>query len=876
MLHGQSALVRAVVDELIAPDSVGVVLVGEAGIGKTAIARRAADHLQDAVSVLQVRGGVGLQPIPYGALSRYLGELTVADVGSPAAVLRHFMRHISGSIKGQSPPIVLIDDAHRLDDESALLIMQLATARKVKVLATARQVPGPAGEFARAVKDGLLGQYVVEPLTLPGVRELCEQVLGGPVLTGTVRLLAGTTRGNPLFLTMLLDQGRAQGYLVEENGVWRARGPRPALDAPMADLVLHGVGEQGDDERAALEFLAVAGPVPLASLEAGADRSALAHLLHEQLIEVDPADGHLVSLRHPLLAEAIRGSMTAVRASDLAARAHAARPEPLRSPHDVLGAVASALEASSPVDDSLLLRAARIGNRLHDPSFAQRALGAVQAQVPTSAYLLEAAWAHWNERNYEFARALLDESLRAADSQQAAREATVLALLMQLREGSAGSGRHDDVDRWADLLVAVAGGDGEPRARGAGTGVHLLRTFGSILQGDLRGLEDLASVPPDPALPDAVQVGHLGLLAHVHTRTGRPRAASEALERACILLEADPEPLLTYRDLVTGEYLLALVCRGSWDEARAVFHRTYPTGCAGSSLLSGWLDVIDGSMSLHAGSFRTARHHLLLAVEAFRDVDPSHVLAWVAGAAAFASARAGDAQGARALLDGRGMLQGLPGSVTHQMGEVYFTAALGHLGEPDVLPRLRRIAVQAEGRGSLLVAAAALNHAVVLGDRSALQPLADVTRDVDGEEGLALHRFAAAAVAGDRDALVAVSEAAEDRGSLLLAVRSLEEAALVRPPGAAARGIERKLFALRADLKILPGGTAGAGAHGTRLTRGEQAIVKFVAAGHTNREIAAIQGVSTRTVEGHLYRIFAKLGISSREALQQPPENPAP
>ena len=41
----------------------------------------------------------------------------------------------------------------------------------------------------------------------------------------------------------------------------------------------------------------------------------------------------------------------------------------------------------------------------------------------------------------------------------------------------------------------------------------------------------------------------------------------------------------------------------------------------------------------------------------------------------------------------------------------------------------------------------------------------------------------------------------------------------------------------------------------------------LVAAGWSNREVADRLFVSVRTVEGHLYRIFAKLGIDDRDQL---------
>jgi DNA-binding CsgD family transcriptional regulator len=49
--------------------------------------------------------------------------------------------------------------------------------------------------------------------------------------------------------------------------------------------------------------------------------------------------------------------------------------------------------------------------------------------------------------------------------------------------------------------------------------------------------------------------------------------------------------------------------------------------------------------------------------------------------------------------------------------------------------------------------------------------------------------------------------------------------------------------------------------------RPEREIASLVAAGLTNREVANRLGLSVRTVDGHLYRIFAKLGIEDRDQL---------
>ena len=46
-------------------------------------------------------------------------------------------------------------------------------------------------------------------------------------------------------------------------------------------------------------------------------------------------------------------------------------------------------------------------------------------------------------------------------------------------------------------------------------------------------------------------------------------------------------------------------------------------------------------------------------------------------------------------------------------------------------------------------------------------------------------------------------------------------------------------------------------------------MADLVAQGHTNREIAGELFLSEKTVESHMSRLFAKLGVSSRAAVAE-------
>jgi DNA-binding NarL/FixJ family response regulator len=54
--------------------------------------------------------------------------------------------------------------------------------------------------------------------------------------------------------------------------------------------------------------------------------------------------------------------------------------------------------------------------------------------------------------------------------------------------------------------------------------------------------------------------------------------------------------------------------------------------------------------------------------------------------------------------------------------------------------------------------------------------------------------------------------------------------------------------------------------HPDHLTSREVQVLKLVAGGLTNREIADTLGLSSRTVDAHLRSIFGKIGVGSRSA----------
>ena len=97
--------------------------------------------------------------------------------------------------------------------------------------------------------------------------------------------------------------------------------------------------------------------------------------------------------------------------------------------------------------------------------------------------------------------------------------------------------------------------------------------------------------------------------------------------------------------------------------------------------------------------------------------------------------------------------------------------------------------------------------------------------------------------------------------SAVLHRNSVNGNVLVRAIPAVAHGIWQLLMAEASPSSVPAGGPDAA-----RLTPRERDVLAWAGQGKADRQIAAILGISARTVQKHLERIYAKLGVESRLA----------
>ena len=168
------------------------------------------------------------------------------------------------------PLLVFVDDAHLLDNGSAILVHQLALTQAATVLATVRAGEVLPDPVLSLWKDGPAERIEIGVLDDETIEELLVSALGGPVDAATVRELAARSRGNPMFLRELVNGALETGALVDAGGLWRLQGALSPT-VRLVELVALRLGDLSQSERSVLELLALGEPLGPAELAQLAD-----------------------------------------------------------------------------------------------------------------------------------------------------------------------------------------------------------------------------------------------------------------------------------------------------------------------------------------------------------------------------------------------------------------------------------------------------------------------------------------------------------------------------------------------------------------------------------------------------------------------------
>lgn len=873
-LVGRDQLIAGVRDAVTGPGQYGALIVADAGLGKTAAAQAVLRTMGGTIHAVKVSASPSLSAVPFGALAPYLTSLSIDEMASVAAVQHTLERRFRElGTPGGAPPLVVVDDVHELDGDSISILAQLIAGGTIRVIILSRPQALPE-DILGLWSDGLLRRFDISALDRYETAQLCVQVLGGPVIGSAAAVLHQSSGGNPMFLRALIGQALRLRHLVERNGVWLLIGQPPAADLQLTDLVRGRLMRRKPAEREVLETVALAEPIPLEVLAKICDADSIDSLELANMIDID-REG-TVRPTHPLYGELVRQLVPAGRSLAIRQRVVDLMDSEPRSIEGLLRYVCWALDCGVSVADRQLLQAARVANKLFNSDLAHRVASSITEPALAHGARVEMARAHYYRGNHSAAIDLLDGLLEEVTNFSTAKEAAVLLAELSRQTSRSLGVTHAVAEAWRRAVERIVAGvepeKSRQRAGAATLGYQLMHCHALALEGKFAEAEnELAGLLDAEHSTDETQLVALALMGEVLASTGRPDSGRRLTSRSIDLLSAHDEQYLQYFEFVMTRHMLALVYLGAWDEMRVILLAYTQRTPRSLIYYAGALTLVDGLLAVKEGHPRTGLDFLVLSIEALNETDLLQVLPLALGVASYCAALLGENDLALKYVDDLAAVSYRSAASLEVQAWAHVEAArslVSSSGEPE--ESLRTLAARARQEGMLSVEKDVLELSIRVGDLSVVPRMIELTDAYEGAESRLINGYAQALADDDPMRILEAGEVAAEAGYRLLAaecaahaVRIYAERGETMRQRASTRLVKQRIDELEGATTRLLNGPNEA----TELTRREQEIVALAAAGASNRDIAIALSVSLRTVEGHLYRIFAKLGISRREDL---------
>jgi DNA-binding NarL/FixJ family response regulator len=883
----------------------GAVIAGGTGVGKSRfLAECLSLSQQSGAATTSILATRAMATVPFSAFGGLMASSVAAPVrkgeeADPFNLLRHVTTVLRRQAGGRR--LVLgVDNAHLLDAGSITLLVSLVASGVAFVVLTtdpAEQTTTQDGITA-LWRDGLALRVELTPLTRPVVGDLLGVVLGGRVEEDTVALLHEWSAGIPLYLVELADAAREQGRLRELRGIWRYRGAPLSMEWTLAptsrlrDIITLRLQSRvsGGQQWRALELLALAESVPLSVLRPLLDDGQLEEWERLGVItaEFDHAEEYF-RFSHPLTRQVIRERIPPGHRRRLARTLVGAipawrcgRPLPVAVLHD-------AAEVAAPPE--LLVAAARVSLRRGDGDSAERfARTALTAGGGVPAVLVLAD-AYESLDRYQDAATLLEEELVRGRDVPARRLLARYLRLLCSRLGQA--------EEAHSLLTRAAAWSSEEAWH---RWLESCRARLWFEQGQFaEAISAAASVAEDPGAESHAR-------RHARFVAGISLVQIGDVPRAVALTSLDGAPGREHTERVeqpreTAARLaeVTIVEAAGWVAVQAWTGLNWPRlaetltefrAAARRARRRSHLDLADlaaAAVAAEQGLVGRAVDLLQQCLLRWDESDPWGVTPCGLALLARAAAQLGDnttverahEQLTKLIVSGNHM-HGWYTAYQVSLAEIWVAASRGESSRARVMALAAAAASE-----STLARATFLHEALRLGARASdvVRPLAGVAT-VDASplvQAYAAH--AAALLEPDASQLEAVSRRFEELGALLLAAEAAAAAAWAHQRAGwplRAQAATSKGYALLQECggATTPGVAALLVPSVKVLTPREHEVTWLAVRGLSNTEIAERLVLSTRTVESHLYRAFAKLGVHDRSELgellnQAPGPSPA-
>ncbi|ALV44550.1 hypothetical protein MB46_02475 [Arthrobacter alpinus] len=851
-----------------------VFLSYDTGLGASTILRELALEAGQTRPVLTLQGTPSLSAVPFGALAPFLRGVRGDNLGLRTQVFRAVLTAIDdlrGSQDGDLDELALIvlDDAHAVDSSTAELLVNLVLAGSVSLVASHLRSGGMPEPLPRLWSAGLAENIDMTPLTRDQTHSYCQALLQGPVALQTSWFFWSSAKGNPLLIKLLVSEAVDDGLLAQSRGIWvYQEGPR-TVGRSLRDAVTQQIRGLSIHAEEALDLVALAEPVPLALVQDISGAAAVNQLVKRKLVHLSDLDNGTLRLASPIYGDVIRHMVSpAHRRILFDALSQRMNSEPPTG-EAMLRWVSWAIDCGLAVGDDLLLQAALIACKLSQPLVSLELTGHIAGQDNALRVAAIKARAHYLRGDYEGSAKLLDDFLEEAESVDDLIFASLLKAATRMALGMPASSIEDEIEQLTAGGLRLAGqapAEADTIHAMVDNRVKLLKLMALSQTGQYRDMLPLiAALKTGSAVSEAerklVQTFALTMEAEQLCAQGRVAESQKCSSEAFAIEHSDDYDIFFIPEMIVFRQLATALLAGDLDQAQILLDRFFID--AGPVILSfgGSANVGRGMGYVRQGRFDEAIDVLLPCIESLRATDPQQLLGFCTALAAYSAAQLERVELATGLLSDYQEKPGMFLVTSHE--RAFAAAAREHLKRDGVgLAALMALADESLEEGSTLLELNALVLALELGELDHVDRLLDVAARVDGPWSAAVVQF----VGGTRKNHVAKILGSE-AGPKIAASPALVDAPwysgtvfdvpAMEPVHVTAEGNGQ-------SLRLHSNGDQGQSA---KLTKRESQISLLAANGLSDRSIAEQLQLSLRTVEGHLYRAYSKLGITSRDEL---------
>ncbi|HME78366.1 MAG TPA: LuxR C-terminal-related transcriptional regulator [Mycobacterium sp.] len=834
----------------------GAVIVGAAGVGKTRLAREVLARAKaSGERTYWIVGTQSAQQLPLGAFSASICDAISDPVSDVRRIINSF-----GTQQHQRRALIGIDDAHFLDALSAHVVHQLAQARGTRLVVTVR-IGGDEPDAITALwKDDLLTRLDLQPLSAPDAHRMIETTLGGVVDSRSAKRFWKLTGGNTLFLRQLLKDQIDAGAIRKLAGVW-IWDERVAVSDSLGDIVDRQLGRLAPGVALVVDTLSQYEPLAVNVLCDLVDRRDLESAEQMNLVTVERSGSNLMArLAHPLFGELRRAAASEMYLSRLRGKlAQRLAEDSDADMHATVRRALLALESDLAPDPQLFLQAARFAMTLLDLDLSDRfATAAADAGVSEAIGLRAISLAgrgHGKQAEAILAGIGVNDpdghhwaTVRAANLiwnlGQPTEASAILDVLASTRERTAERAERAAIEACVDAVMARC------------------ETAAEKAQAALRS----------PTLPDyhamlasiALTIAQ-GALGKIDDITG---LVAQAIDRAITSFQASP-----MRFWYGAVYARACRLNGRIDECVRSATQLSESARDVPGLAYANLAFLLGHAQLVRGEIPGA---VKLLHEALAGAEKHSVTTGLRAASCFALAEAhaklGQPDAANdAVTEARKYVPAdyLFMQTGLAVASGWALVANGCLTEAIAV--VRAAGDDAHKRNQATHELICLQVAAQWGDTSGEIRAGELADDLSLPLADAVAQHTKSLRADDGEGLLAASADYRALGDRAVAADVAAQAAV-----AFSRNQQRKrslnAAALAQQLATDCGGLCTPALRnrigiGEPLTDRQREIIELVAAGLSNKEIAERLVTSVRTVEGHVYRAYQRLGAGSREEL---------